>query len=473
MIMEREQTCQGGLIGLGVMGWNLAQQLGEKGVCLGIYNRTGQVTDERLNGYDGENLHPFYTLEKLCSALERPRKIILMVKAGQAVDGLLESLLGLLEPGDIIIDGGNSYFKDTQNRAKRCREKGIVFVGAGISGGEEGARHGAAIMPGCSQQVWPLIAPLLLPAAAQAEGEPCCTPLEGDGAGHFVKMVHNGIEYADMQLIAECVYLLRQGAGWTPEKLAALFEEWNQGELESYLVEITGHILSQRDEETGRPMVDVIRGRAGNKGTGKWTTMEGLDLGQPVPTIAQAVFARYLSAQEEERQKAAQALEGGTAAFVMKEEQDMAETLRRALYCAKVCAYAQGFALMSRAGQEYGWKLKLDRVAAMFRGGCIIRARFLNDIRKAYEEQPDLSNLLLHPAFSRKMGEYVLSLRQVVAWGALSGVALPAFSSALSYYDGLRDPVGSASLIQAQRDYFGAHTFQRVDRDGMFHRQWF
>lgn len=211
MIMEREQTCQGGLIGLGVMGWNLAQQLGEKGVCLGIYNRTAQVTDERMNGYEGENLHPFYTLEELCSALEQPRKIILMVKAGQAVDGILESLLGLLEPGDVIIDGGNSYFKDTQNRAKRCREKGIVFVGAGISGGEEGARHGAAIMPGCSQQVWPLIAPLLLPAAAQAEGEPCCTPLEGDGAGHFVKMVHNGIEYADMQLIAECVYLLRRG----------------------------------------------------------------------------------------------------------------------------------------------------------------------------------------------------------------------------------------------------------------------
>lgn len=464
--------CEIAVVGLAVMGRNLALNWEEKGRRVAVYNRTWQVTADFLAENPGKRLQGAQSLEELCGLLEKPRKILLMVKAGQPVDDTLHSVLPYLEPGDIVMDGGNSFFKDTMRRTEECRARGIRFAGVGISGGEEGARHGAAILPGCARDAWQQIGPLLTQAAAVAEGEPCCAYIGENGAGHFVKMVHNGIEYADMQLIGEAYGLLRRLGGLSPAAIGRLFAQWDQGELKSYLVEITADILCQQDEQTGLPMVDVIRGKAGSKGTGKWTAQQSLDLGVPAPTIQEAVSARYLSGLEEQRQQAARALEGA-AQPVREGWETLAEDVRRALYCGKLCAYAQGFAILKQGAAEYGWQLDYASIAGLFRGGCIIRAQFLNKIRQAYQEQPDLPNLLLAPYFAQALARYLPAWRRVAAAAAQGGVACPALFSALSYYDGLRDPVGTAALLQAQRDYFGAHTFERVDREGHFHRSWF
>lgn len=463
--------CDIAVLGLAVMGRNLALNLEEQGYAVAVYNRTAAAAEEFIAENPGKRLQAAHSLAELCALLKPPRKILLMVKAGAPVDDVIEQLLPALAPGDILMDGGNSHFQDTMRRVEWCARAGIHFAGVGISGGEEGARRGAAIMPGCTEEVWRQISPLLTKAAAVAEGEPCCVRIGSDGAGHFVKTVHNGIEYADMQLISECYALLRRLGGFSVEELQGLFAQWNRGELSSYLVEITADILGQRDEQTGRPMVDVIRGRAGSKGTGKWTSQQSLDLGMPAPTIAEAVFARYLSAHEEVR-LAAQGLEGGAVPPGPVDKQALAEDVRRALYCGKVCAYAQGFALMREAGQVYGWQLDFGAIASIFRGGCIIRAEFLNRIRDAYRRRPDLANLLLDGFFAQSVGRYLPAWRRVAARAVEGGVACPGLLSALSYYDGIRDPVGAAGLIQAQRDYFGAHTFERVDQPGHFHRQW-
>lgn len=466
-----KKLCQIGLVGLAVMGRNLALNFEEKGFGVALYNRTWAVTQEMLAQNPGKSLQGAQSLAQLCSLLEKPRKILLMVKAGEPVDETIRQLLPLLEPGDMILDGGNSQYQDTIRRVAVCAQSGVEFAGVGISGGEEGARRGPAIMPGCSKGMWQQIGPLLQAVAARVEGQPCCVHIGENGAGHFVKTVHNGIEYADMALISECSALLAAG-GYDPARQSQLFAQWNRGRLESYLIEITADILGQVDEQTGRPMVQVIRGKIGNKGTGKWTSQESLELGEPAPTIAEAVFARYLSQQEELRGQAANCLAPGTGEDLAQWE-GLAQDVEQALYCAKLCAYAQGFALMGRAAQAHGWQLDFAAIARIFRGGCIIRAQFLNQIARAYTARPNLPHLLLDGVFAQELASALPAWRRVATMAVGRGVAAPALLSALSYYDGLRDSLGRGALLAAQRDYFGAHTFERLDMPGHFHRQWF
>ncbi len=460
-----------GLVGLGVMGENLALNLERHGFSVAGFDLDASKRENFAQRTRGLRAQAAATLAELVASLSVPRRLWLMVPAGAAVDQVLAQLTPLLSPGDVLIDGGNTLYTDTQRRIAALQGSGILYVGAGVSGGEEGALRGPALMPGGSPEAWPLVKPLLQAIAAEAEdGQPCCEWMGPGGAGHFVKMVHNGIEYADMQLICE-VYAFMQRLGLSAGEMGEVFGAWNQGELGSYLIDITAHILQRTDPDTGRPLVDMILDTAEQKGTGKWASQVALDLGVPAPTIAEAVFARTLSAIQTERVAAAQVLRGPEKT-ALPERGAVLVQLRTALLASKVCAYAQGFALLRAADQEQQWQLPMAQVAKVWRAGCIIRAHLLEDIRRAYTHQADLPNLLVDPHFARVMADGQQALREVVAMAALQGVPMPAFMSALSYYDAYRSARLPANLLQAQRDYFGAHTYQRTDRPGKFHTRW-
>lgn len=465
--MEKQKI---GVIGLAVMGKNLAFNIEDHGYSVAAYNRSPKKTEEIVEEATGKNIVGYFTLEDFVEALEKPRKIILMVKAGNAVDDTIQKLLPLISKGDIVMDGGNSYYLDTIRRSKELEDKGYHYLGAGISGGEEGARKGPAIMPGGKFEAYKMMEPILISISAKVEGEPCSTYIGEDGAGHFVKMVHNGIEYADMQLISEAYSIMKKILRLTPSQLHEVFKEWNQGELNSYLIDITTDIFAKKDEETDRYLVDMILDVAGQKGTGKWTGQSSLDIGIPTPTITMAVYERYLSALKEERVQASKTLKGpGNMDTVSK---DFIESVRRALYASKIGAYAQGFSLLREASIQYGWNLQLGELAKIFRGGCIIRAQFLNQIMRAYDKNANLVNLLMEDYFKDIVGQYQLEWREVIKTAISAGIPLPGFSSALAYYDSYRSEELPMNLLQAQRDYFGAHTYQRVDREGVFHTQW-
>jgi 6-phosphogluconate dehydrogenase len=461
-----------GLIGLAVMGQNLVLNVEEKGFSVAVYNRTAERTKEFVAGEaKGKRITPYYDLGEFVKGIARPRKIMLMVKAGQPVDEFIEHLLPFLEKGDLLIDGGNSLFTDTIRRNKYLAEKGILYIGTGVSGGEEGARHGPSIMPGGQPEAYAMVEPIFTKVSAHVNGDPCCTYIGTDGAGHYVKMVHNGIEYGDMQLIAEAYFIMKEALGLSAQEMHEVFAEWNRGDLDSYLIQITSEILTRTDEETGKPLVEVILDAAGQKGTGKWTSQNALDLGVCTPTIAEAVFARCISAIKDQRVAASKVLSGPTARY-QGDKKEFVEAIRQALYASKICSYAQGFALMDEAGKEYKWELKFGEIAKIWRGGCIIRARFLHRITEAYQRDPKLMNLMLDPFFKDVLTSAQEKWRHVVATAATRGLPVPAFSSALAYFDGYRHERLPANLIQAQRDYFGAHTYQRIDREGVFHTEW-
>ena len=465
-----------GVVGMAVMGRNIALNIESRGYSVSLYNRTGSKTTEVLEQNPGKNLVGTYTVEEFVNSLESPRKILLMVQAGRGTDATIDALLPHLDKGDIVIDGGNTFFKDTIRRSERLAELGINFVGTGVSGGEEGALHGPSIMPGGPQSAYELVAPILRDISAKApeDGEPCVTYIGENGAGHYVKMVHNGIEYGDMQLIAESYDLLHRVLGLSAAEISQIFGEWNKGELDSFLMEISTQILATVDPSTGKPMVDVIMDRAGNKGTGKWTSQSALDLGEPLSLITESVFARYISTFKEERVVASQVIPGVDFQANLSEadKKDIIEAVRQALYFSKIVSYAQGFAQMKAASQEYGWTLNYGEIAKIFRAGCIIRAKFLQKITDAYSKNPDLDNLMLDDYFLNILGSNQAAVRRVVTLAIQAGIPVPTFSSALAYYDSYRSPVLPANLIQAQRDLFGAHTYQRVDRPGTFHFHW-
>ncbi|PLT34783.1 NADP-dependent phosphogluconate dehydrogenase [Bacillus sp. V5-8f] len=467
--MSKQQI---GVIGLAVMGKNLAFNIESRGYSVSVYNRSREKTDEMMKEAQGKNVVPTYSMEEFVSSLESPRKILLMVKAGGATDATIEQLKPLLDKGDIVIDGGNTFFKDTQRRNEELSELGIHFIGTGVSGGEEGALTGPSIMPGGQKEAYELVAPILKDISAKVNGDACCTYIGPDGAGHYVKMVHNGIEYGDMQLISESYFLLKNILGLSAEELHSVFAEWNKGELDSYLIEITADIFKKYDEETGKPMVDVILDKAGQKGTGKWTSQSALDLGVPLPIITESVFARFISALKDERVAASKVLSGPEAKPFDGDKEAFIESIRKALYMSKICSYAQGFAQMKAASEEYGWDLSYGEIAMIFRGGCIIRAQFLQKIKDAYDREANLNNLLLDPYFKEIVESYQGALREVIVTATLNGIPVPSFSAALSYYDSYRTETLPANLIQAQRDYFGAHTYQRVDKEGTFHTEW-
>jgi 6-phosphogluconate dehydrogenase len=464
-----------GVIGLAVMGENLILNMESKGFTVACYNRTTSKVDDFIHGRaKGKNITGTYSVEELCAALASPRKVMLMIKAGQPVDDFIEILIPHLDAGDIIIDGGNSHFPDTIRRTRYLAEKNLRYIGTGVSGGEEGALLGPSIMPGGDPEAWPHVKPIFQAIAAKvADGTPCCDWVGSDGAGHYVKMVHNGIEYGDMQMICEAYFLMQHLLGLKPAEMAEIFKEWNTGELDSYLIEITGNILTVVDDETGKPMVDLILDTAGQKGTGKWTSQSALDMGTPASTIAEAVFARFLSALKEERVAASEVLAGPASKFE-GDQAEFIEDIRRALYASKICSYAQGFQLLKMAAAEYGWSLKYGQIALMWREGCIIRAQFLGRIKEAFDSQPDLPNLLMAPYFKNAIDQSQASWRRVVATAVTHGIPVPAFSSSLAYYDGYRLARLPANLLQAQRDYFGAHTYERVDkpRGEFFHTNW-
>ncbi|NTZ85338.1 NADP-dependent phosphogluconate dehydrogenase [Burkholderia metallica] len=463
-----------GVIGLAVMGRNLALNIESRGYAVSVYNRSREKTDELIAEFPGRNLVPAYTLEEFVASLETPRRILMMVKAGEATDATIASLKPLLEKGDVLIDGGNTHFTDTIRRNQELAQSGLHFIGTGVSGGEEGALRGPSIMPGGQRDAYDLVEPILKQIAAKApsDGEPCIAYMGPDGAGHYVKMVHNGIEYGDMQLIAESYSVLKDVAGLTNDELGAVYTEWNQGELDSYLIEITSKIFGKKDEETGKHLVDVILDRAAQKGTGKWTSQNALDLGVPLPLITESVFARVLSSLKTERVAASKILSGPAAAPFDGDRAAFVEAVRRALYLSKVISYAQGFAQLRTASEEYGWNLDLGTIAKIFRAGCIIRARFLQKITDAYAKDPALANLLLDPYFKDIAANYQASLRDVVVAAVKAGVPVPAFASAVAYFDSYRSERLPANLVQAQRDFFGAHTFERTDKPGSFHANW-
>ncbi|MCM3228061.1 NADP-dependent phosphogluconate dehydrogenase [Bacillus altitudinis] len=467
--MSKQQI---GVVGLAVMGKNLALNIESRGFSVSVYNRSSSKTEEFLQESQGKNVVGTYSIEEFVQSLETPRKILLMVKAGAATDATIQSLLPHLEKGDILIDGGNTYYKDTQRRNQELAESGIHFIGTGVSGGEEGALKGPSIMPGGQKEAHEIVKPILEAISAKVDGEPCTTYIGPDGAGHYVKMVHNGIEYGDMQLISESYFILKHVAGLSAEELHEVFSEWNKGELDSYLIEITADIFTKVDEETNQPLVDVILDKAGQKGTGKWTSQSSLDLGVPLPIITESVFARYISAMKDERVEASQLIEGPKPAQSAENKQELIEAVRKALFMSKICSYAQGFAQMKAASDEYNWDLKYGEIAMIFRGGCIIRAAFLQQIKEAYDRNPELKNLLLDPYFKDIVESYQSSLRKVISLAVEQGVPVPSFSSALAYFDSYRTAVLPANLIQAQRDYFGAHTYERTDKEGVFHTEW-
>ncbi|WP_416295009.1 NADP-dependent phosphogluconate dehydrogenase [Paenibacillus illinoisensis] len=461
-----------GVIGLAVMGKNLALNIESRGFTVSVFNRSPEKTNDLLKEAEGKNLTGTFSIEEFVASLESPRKILIMVQAGKATDATIEQLLPHLDEGDIIIDGGNAYFPDTQRRSKELEEKGIRFIGTGVSGGEEGALKGPSIMPGGQESAYKLVEPILTAVSAKVGDDPCCTYIGPDGAGHYVKMVHNGIEYGDMQLIGEAYHLLKSVLNVSVEELHEIFTEWNQGELDSYLIEITADIFSKYDPETGKPMVDVILDAAGQKGTGKWTSQSALDLGVPLSMITESVFSRFLSAMKDERVAASKILNGPKAEAFSGDKKAFIESVRKALFASKIVSYAQGFAQMRAASDEYGWDLKYGNIAMIFRGGCIIRSQFLQNIKEAYDKDAALKNLLLDPYFQNIVESYQDAWREVVAAAVQQGIPVPGFSSALSYYDSYRTERLPANLLQAQRDYFGAHTFKRVDKEGSFHHNW-
>ncbi len=460
-----------GLIGLGVMGENLALNLERNGFSVTGFDLDPLKREAFAHRTDGLNACAVNSLSELVANLQLPRRVWLMVPAGAPVDAVLTELRTLLSPGDVVLDGGNTLYRDTQRRMESLESTGILYIGSGVSGGEEGALKGPALMPGGSSEAWPLVRPFLQAIAAKADdGQPCCEWMGPGGAGHFVKMVHNGIEYADMQMICEA-YALMKGLGMTATQKSAVFREWGQGELSSYLIDITADILAHQDPDTGNALVDMILDTAEQKGTGKWTSQIALDLGVSAPTIADAVFARTMSAVQPERVVASQLLKGPQPQAAQNLDVVLPK-IKNALLAAKICAYAQGFALLKAGDKEHGWQLPMDKVASVWRAGCIIRAHLLEDIRRAFANQHDLTNLLVDDHFAHEMALCQQDLREVVAMAAMSGVAVPAFMSALSYYDAYRTERLPANLLQAQRDYFGAHTYQRLDKPGKFHTQW-
>ncbi len=463
-----------GLIGLAVMGQNLVLNMADHGFVVEVYNRTFSKVDEFLKGpAKGKTIGGSHELKVFVASLKRPRRVMLMVKAGEAVDELIEQLMPFLEPGDIVIDGGNSHFPDSQRRYEELKGKGILFVGAGISGGEEGARHGPSIMPGGNPEAWPHVKPIFQAIAAKSDdGEPCCDWVGDGGAGHYVKMVHNGIEYGDMQLICEAYDLLRRGGGLTHEELAHTFSEWNKGALDSYLIEITAEIFAKKDTD-GKPLLGKILDVAGQKGTGKWTGIDALDRGMPLTLIGEAVFARCLSSLKEERVEASK-IYPDQKHVKPADKTLFCKQIAEALYASKIISYAQGFMLMKAASEEHQWKLNFGSIALMWRGGCIIRSKFLGKIKQAYDKNAQLKSLLLDPFFEGEVTRCIPSWRQVVSSGALMGIALPCFGTALSFFDGYRTAASPANLLQAQRDFFGAHTYERTDkpRGQFFHTNW-
>lgn len=463
-----------GLIGLAVMGENLALNMESKGFSVSVYNRNPERVDGFLNTRGkGKNFCGAHTLEELVASLERPRRVMMMIKAGTPVDETIEKLLPLLSKGDIIIDGGNSHFSDTQRRTEYLEKRGLLFIGTGVSGGEEGALKGPSMMPGGSSEAWESVKPVFQSICAKTEdGSPCCQWVGFGGAGHFVKMVHNGIEYGDMQLICEAYHLMKTLLGYSAEDMHRVFSEWNKGELNSYLIEITSKIFEVKDED-GSPLVDKILDSAGQKGTGKWTSNAALDNGVPLTLISEAVFARYLSAMKEERVEASKELSGPYIDF-KGDKEEYTEHIRKALYASKIISYAQGYSLMRNASKTYGWELNYGEIALMWRGGCIIRSAFLEKIKEAFDKKPELSNLLLDGYFKNVIADSLDSMRKVCAVAMLNGVPIPAMSAALTYFDGYRSEKLPANLLQAQRDFFGAHTYERTDfpKGKFFHTNW-
>jgi 6-phosphogluconate dehydrogenase len=457
------------------MGKNLALNIESRGYSVALYNRTGSKTEEVVHDNPDKNLKGTYSVEEFVDSIEKPRRIVLMVQVGRGTDATIQSLLPHLDQGDVLIDGGNTFFQDTIRRSNELADSGINFIGTGVSGGEEGALKGPSIMPGGQKEAYELVAPILEKISAKAEdGSPCVTYIGPDGAGHYVKMVHNGIEYGDMQLIAESYDLMQNILGLSVDEMAEIFAEWNTGELDSFLIEITADILTRKDDlGTGKPIVDVILDAAGNKGTGKWTSQSALDLGVPLPLITESVFARYISAYKEERVQASNVLPKPAAYQFEGDKKEFVEKIRQALYFSKIMSYAQGFAQLRSASKEYNWELPFGEIAKIWREGCIIRAQFLQKITDAYDKEADLENLLLDDYFKDITANYQQAVREVVALAVQAGVPVPTFSSAISYFDSYRSDRLPANLIQAQRDYFGAHTYERTDREGIFHYSWY
>ncbi|APT84719.1 NADP-dependent phosphogluconate dehydrogenase [Corynebacterium aquilae] len=471
---EQKKLAQIGVVGLAVMGSNIARNFARHGHTVAVYNRSHDKTEHFMENFASEgDFIPADSIESFVNSLERPRRALIMVKAGGPTDAVIEQLADAMEPGDIIIDGGNSLYTDTIRREAEMSERGLNFVGAGISGGEEGALNGPSIMPGGPEESYESLGPLLESVSAKVDGTPCCTHIGPNGAGHFVKMVHNGIEYADMQVIGEAYHLLRYAAGMDPQEIAEVFREWNSGDLDSYLVEITAEVLSQVDAETGKPLIDVIVDSAGQKGTGRWTVKAALDLGIPTTGIGEAVFARALSGARAQRAATIANLPAGQlVAEGVKDRAAFIEDVRRALYASKLVAYAQGFDEIKAGSQEHGWNVDPRDLATIWRGGCIIRAKFLNRIVEAYNNNPEVESLLLDPYFNNEMSGLIDSWRRIVVEATTRGLPIPVFASSLSYYDSLRAERLPAALIQGQRDFFGAHTYERTDKDGHFHTLW-
>ena len=464
-----------GLVGLAVMGENLALNMESKGFHVSVYNRTVEKVDRFMEGRGkGLNFYGAHSLEDFIDSLKSPRKVFLMVKAGKPVDEFIDKLIPLMDPGDIIIDGGNTHFPDTARRTEYVESKGLLYIGTGVSGGEEGALKGPSMMPGGSPAAWPFVKPIFQGISAKvADGTPCCDWVGQGGAGHFVKMVHNGIEYGDIQLICECYQIMKDILGMTNEEMHETFAEWNRGDLDSYLIEITRDILAKKDED-GRYVLDYILDTAGQKGTGKWTAISALDLGEPLTLISESVYARCLSALKDERVKASGILDGPNPVKFEGDKAAFLEDLRRALFASKVVSYAQGYSLMRAAAKEYGWDLNYGGIALLWRGGCIIRSVFLGKIKEAFDKAPDLANILLDPYFQEKLSDAQQGWRKVVSQAIMNGVPAPCMSAALEYYDGYRTERLPANLLQAQRDYFGAHTYERTDRPRgeFFHTNW-
>jgi len=468
-------SCDIGLIGLAVMGQNLVLNMNDHGFKVAVFNRTVSKVDDFVNNEaKGTQVVGAHSMEELCGLLKSPRRVMIMVKAGDVVDQTIDHVLPFLEKGDIIIDGGNSLFTDSNRRTKDLAAKGILFVGTGVSGGEEGARFGPSIMPGGNPEAWPHVKAIFQSIAAKVEdGTPCCDWVGEDGAGHYVKMVHNGIEYGDIQLICEAYQLLKDALGLTADELHDVFAEWNKGELDSYLIEISTTIFAKKDDD-GQPMIDKILDTAGQKGTGKWTAISALDLGMPLTLIGESVFARCLSALKDERVAASKVLSGPAKTKTIEEKKAFIEQVRCALYCSKMVSYAQGYMLLRAAEKDQGWHLNMGGIALMWRGGCIIRSVFLGDIKAAFDKNPDLQNLLLDGFFSSALNKYQANWRKAIVHAIEIGVPTPAFSTALAFYDGYRTERLPANLLQAQRDFFGAHTYERVDkpRGEFFHTNW-
>ena len=464
-----------GVVGMAVMGKNLALNIESRGYSVAIYNRTGSKTEKVVADHPDKNLVPSYTIEDFVNSLETPRRIILMVKAGAPTDATIKSLLPHLDKGDVLIDGGNTFFQETMRRNEELDNSGINFIGMGVSGGEKGALEGPSLMPGGQKEAYDLVEPILKKIAAKAEdGEACVTYVGPNGAGHYVKMVHNGIEYGDMELIAESYNLMRNLLGLSNDEISDVFNEWKDGELKSYLIDITADILTRKDDlGMGKPIVDVILDRAGNKGTGKWSSQSALELGVPQSLITESVYARYISAMKDERVAASQVLPNPEFDLGDVNKKELVEKIRRALYFSKIMSYAQGFEQLRVASENYDWNLNYGDMAKIWREGCIIRAQFLQKITDAYEKNPELKNLMLDDYFKKIVEEYQNDVRDIAALAIKAGVACPGFSSAITYYDQYRSAHLPANIIQAQRDYFGAHTYERTDREGIYHYEWY